>query len=146
MQPIRDYIKTGKPFLGICLGLQALFNESEESPGISGLGIFDGSVIRFPDMTAKKLKVPQMGWNQIEFDSDISVLNGIPQKSWFYFVHSYYVKPESNGLNIVRSQYGIDFTAAVEKENVFACQFHPEKSGVLGLKIIKNFAELTKGA
>ena len=145
LQPIKDYISTGRPFLGICLGLQALFNESEESPGIKGLGIFDGRVIRFPDLSSQKLKVPQMGWNQIEFDPKISVLKDIPQKSWFYFVHSYYVKPENNSLNLISSNYGIEFTAAVAKENIFACQFHPEKSGELGLKIIKNFAELTKG-
>ena len=140
-----EFISSGNPFLGICLGLQALFNESEESPGITGLGIFDGKVVRFPDLSAKKLKVPQMGWNQIEFDPQISVLKDIPQKSWFYFVHSYYVKPENNGLNLIKSNYGIEFTAAVEKDNIFACQFHPEKSGELGLRIIRNFAELAGG-
>ena len=111
--------------------------------GIKGLGIFNGKVIRFPDLSSKKLKVPQMGWNQIEFDPEIAVLKDVPQRSWFYFVHSYYVKPENNSLKIIRSNYGIEFTAAVEKDNLFACQFHPEKSGELGLKIIKNFAELT---
>ena len=145
LQPIKDFISTGRPFLGICLGLQALFNESEESPGIEGLGIFEGKVIRFPDFASEGLKVPQMGWNQIEFDPQIAVLRDIPQKSWFYFVHSYYVEPENNGLNLIRSNYGIEFTAAVEKDNIFACQFHPEKSGELGLRIIRNFAELTKG-
>ena len=144
IDPIRNFISIGRPFLGICLGLQALFNESEESPGIKGLGVFDGKVIRFPNLSSHKLKVPQMGWNQIEFNPQIAVLKDIPQKSWFYFVHSYYVKSENNGLNLIRSNYGIDFTAAVEKDNIFACQFHPEKSGELGLKIIKNFAELTK--
>ena len=142
--PIKDYISTERPFLGICLGLQALFNESEESPGIEGLGIFEGKVVRFPDLSSQKLKVPQMGWNQIEFDPKIAVLEGIPQKSWFYFVHSYYVEPENNGLNVISSNYGIEFAAAVHKDNLFACQFHPEKSGDLGLKIIRNFAELTK--
>jgi len=142
--PIRDYISTGKPFLGICLGLQALFSESEESPGIKGLGIFEGKVVRFPDLSSQKLKVPQMGWNQIEFDPQIGVLKDIPQKSWFYFVHSYYVQPENNGLNVIRSNYGIEFAAAVHKGNLFACQFHPEKSGELGLRIIRNFAELAE--
>ena len=143
--PIREFIFSGKSFMGICLGLQALFDESEESPGIKGLGIFGGKVIRFPDLSSHKLKVPQMGWNQIEFDPRIAVLKDIPQKSWFYFVHSYYVKPENNSLNLITSSYGIDFTAAVHKDNIFACQFHPEKSGDLGLKIIKNFAELAGG-
>ena len=143
IQHIKDFIGSGRPFLGICLGFQALFDYSEESPGVEGLSIYEGEVIRFPDLSAEKLKVPQMGWNQIEFDADIPVLEGIPQKSWFYFVHSYYVRPRSNGLRVVTANYGIDFAAAVQSENVFACQFHPEKSGEMGLRIIKNFARLT---
>jgi len=143
VEPIKEYIKSGSPFLGICLGFQILFEESEESPGISGLGLFKGRVVRFPDFGEKRIKVPQMGWNTINFDSSSAVLNNIPEGTWFYFVHSYYVDPEKNGLKLITSNYGIDFTAAVEKENIFACQFHPEKSGNQGLEIVKNFAKLT---
>lgn len=145
LEPIKDFISSGRPFLGICLGLQALFNESEESPGVNGLGVFNGKVIKFSSLPPNRLKVPQIGWNQIEFNNKIAVLKNIPQKSWFYFVHSYYVEPDDKDLNIVRSDYGVEFTAAVAKDNIFACQFHPEKSGELGLRIIKNFAELTNG-
>lgn len=143
IEPIKDYINSGRPFLGICLGFQILFEESEESPGVNGLGLFKGRVIRFPDFGEKRIKVPQMGWNTINFDSGSNVLNNIPEGTWFYFVHSYYVDPEKNGLSIITSNYGIEFTAAVEKENIFACQFHPEKSGRYGLDLVKNFAELT---
>lgn len=143
IEPIKDYINSGRPFLGICLGFQILFEQSEESPGVSGLGLFKGRVVRFPDFGEKRIKVPQMGWNTINFDSGSSVLNNIPEGTWFYFVHSYYVDPEKNGLNIITSKYGIEFAAAVEKENIFACQFHPEKSGRYGLVLVKNFAELT---
>jgi len=145
LEPIKDFISSGRPFLGICLGLQALFNESEESPGVNGLGVFNGKVIKFSSLPPDRLKVPQIGWNQIEFNNQIAVLKNIPQKSWFYFVHSYYVEPDDKDLNIVKSDYGVEFTAAIAKDNLFACQFHPEKSGELGLRIIRNFAELTKG-
>lgn len=143
VEPIKQYIRGGRPFLGICLGFQLLFEESEESPGVKGLGLFKGKVVRFPDFGEKRIKVPQMGWNTINFDNSSLILNNIPRGTWFYFVHSYYVVPEKNGLSIITSNYGIDFTAAVEKENVFACQFHPEKSGQQGLDLVKNFARLT---
>jgi len=143
VEPIKDYINSGRPFLGICLGFQILFEESEESPGVKGLGLFKGRVVRFPDFGEKRIKVPQMGWNTINFDSSSHVLNNIPEGTWFYFVHSYYVDPNSNGLSLITSNYGIDFTAAVEKDNLFACQFHPEKSGRQGLDLVRNFAKLT---
>lgn len=143
IEPIKDYINSGRPFLGICLGFQILFEESEESPGVNGLGLFKGRVVRFPDFGERRIKVPQMGWNTINFVSGSGLLNSIPVGTWFYFVHSYYVDPEENGLSIITSNYGIEFTAAVEKDNVFACQFHPEKSGRYGLDLVKNFAELT---
>jgi len=146
IEPIKDYINSGRPFLGICLGFQILFEDSEESPGVKGLGLFKGRVVRFPDFGKKRIKVPQMGWNTINFDSGSNVLNSIPEGTWFYFVHSYYVDPEENGLSIITSNYGIEFTAAVEKDNIFACQFHPEKSGRFGLDLVKNFAELTTGS
>ena len=143
IEPIKEYISSGKPFLGICLGFQILFESSEESPGVSGLGHFKGKVVRFPDFGEKRIKVPQMGWNRINFQPGSPVLNNIPEGTWFYFVHSYYVKPESNGLSVITSNYGIEFAAAVEKDNIFACQFHPEKSGQQGLELVKNFARLT---
>lgn len=143
VEPIKEYINSGRPFLGICLGFQILFEESEESPGIKGLGIFNGRVVRFPDFGEKRIKVPQMGWNTINFDHSSEVLKNVAEDTWFYFVHSYYVDPEKNGLSIITSNYGIEFTAAVEKENIFACQFHPEKSGGQGLELVKNFAKLT---
>ena len=143
VEPIKEYISSGRPFLGICLGFQILFETSEESPGVSGLGHFKGKVVRFPDFGEKRIKVPQMGWNRINFQPGSPVLNNIPEGTWFYFVHSYYVKPESNGLSVITSNYGIEFAAAVEKDNIFACQFHPEKSGQQGLELVKNFARLT---
>lgn len=135
---IDNHIKEGKPFLGICLGLQILFEQSDESPGYPGLGILSGKVSRFP--RSRNLKVPHMGWNQIHFESESSILSGIPDGSWFYFVHSYYVEPAESDVNRITSEYGVTFTAAVERDNVFACQFHPEKSSELGLRILKNFA------
>lgn len=135
---IDSHIKSGKPFLGICLGLQVLFEQSEESPGYPGLGVFKGRVVRFP--RSRDLKVPHMGWNQIHFENGSPILKGIPDGSWFYFVHSYYVEPAEEGIRNITTDYGVTFTAAVERDNVFACQFHPEKSSELGLRILKNFA------
>lgn len=135
---IDNHIKEGKPFLGICLGLQILFEQSDESPGYPGLGVLGGKVSRFP--RSRNLKVPHMGWNQIHFDSDSPILSGIPDGSWFYFVHSYYVEPSESEVNMITSDYGVTFTAAVERDNIFACQFHPEKSSDLGLRMLKNFA------
>ena len=140
VSPIKDFIDSGKPFLGICLGLQVLFEESEESPGAKGLGIFKGRVIRFPDFKEEGLKVPHMGWNGIQIVKDTPVLDGIPQDSWFYFVHSFYPKPDDDSISAVKTNYGIEFTSAVSKDNIFASQFHPEKSSTLGLKIVRNFA------
>ncbi len=139
-RPIKNFIKRGKPFLGICLGLQLLFKESEESPGVTGLGILKGKVVRFPRLNGERLKIPHMGWNQIEIEKELLILKGIPQGSWFYFVHSYFPKPEDKSIIALRTRHGIEFTAAVQKENIFACQFHPEKSSTLGLRILENFA------
>ncbi len=140
--PIKRFIDSGKPFLGICLGLQVLFEGSEESPDVKGLGILKGEVVRFPVFEKERLKVPHMGWNQIEIMKHVPVLEGIPDGSWFYFVHSYYAVPEDENVIALKSSYGIDFTAAVQKENIFACQFHPEKSSTLGLKMLSNFAPI----
>ncbi|HLE25631.1 MAG TPA: imidazole glycerol phosphate synthase subunit HisH [Thermodesulfobacteriota bacterium] len=140
IEPIRLFIKDGKPFLGICLGLQLLFEESEESPGVNGLGILKGKVVRFPRFDEGRLKVPHMGWNQVDARRPLPILKGIPVGSWFYFVHSYFPEPEDSTVIAGITHYGIEFTSAIEKDNIFACQFHPEKSSTLGLRILENFA------
>jgi len=140
IEPIKNFIKQGRPFLGICLGLQILFEESEESPGINGLGILNGKVIKFSRFEDTSLKIPHMGWNQVEFKDKLQILKGIPTGSWFYFVHSYFPAPEDTANIAGKTHYGIDFTCAVSTDNIFACQFHPEKSSTLGLRMLENFA------
>jgi len=142
IDPILRFIDSGKPFLGICLGLQVLFEESEEAPGVKGLGIIKGRVVKFPDFKKEGLKVPHMGWNQISIKKDVPILYGVPENSWFYFVHSYYPSPEDDSVSAVKTTYSFEFTAAVQKDNIFACQFHPEKSSDLGLRMIQNFSAL----
>lgn len=130
-------IKKGKPFLGICLGMQLLFARSEEHSVTEGMGILSGEVIKFPG----GVKIPHMGWNRVVLTGqggDSGLWSQIPESSYFYFVHSYYVKPEENVSGAVTS-YGIDFTSAVVKENITGVQFHPERSGDTGLKFIGNF-------
>lgn len=144
MEAVDAIIQEGKPYLGICLGLQILFEQSEESPGIMGLGLLRGKVIRF-DFPNEKLKIPHMGWNRIEINNYHPILEGIPNGSWFYFVHSFYPAPEDKQIIVTTTQYGTTFVSAVCKENVFACQFHPEKSSTQGLKILSNFAHLCYG-
>jgi len=130
-----ERIEAGVPFLGICLGLQLLFESSEESLGISGLSIFKGRVLRFQG----DLKVPHMGWNQVAFAKDNALTQNIPQNSYFYFVHSYFVKPESKEIIFGKTNYEIEFTSIIRKDNVCAVQFHPEKSQALGLQFLKNW-------
>lgn len=137
---IRDITDRGTPFLGICLGLQLLFDESEEAPGVKGLGILPGKIVRFDD--SGELKVPHMGWNQIEFRPGAKLFKGVEQGSDVYFVHSYYLKAEDRSDVAAVCRYGVTFDASVEHENIFACQFHPEKSSRIGMKILENFLNL----
>ena len=137
----RAFVSTGKPFLGICVGYQALFEKSEEfNSCAAGLGIFEGSVVRFPDTEAK---VPQIGWNEVQFTKpDCPILQGIESGSHFYFVHSYYPQPKDESIVATRTEYGVDFVSAVWRDNVFATQFHPEKSQKVGLQLLTNFVNL----
>ena len=137
---IYDVVDAGKPFLGICLGLQLLFKTSEESPGVSGLGILDGEIVRIPD--SPDLKVPQIGWNSLEITPGAKLFQGIEQNSYVYFVHSYYLRAKNEEEVAAKTHYCVDIHASVEKDNVFACQFHPEKSSAVGLQILKNFINL----
>ncbi len=137
VDPIIRSIEKGKPFLGICLGLQLLFDESEEFGPHRGLGLIRGKVVRFPD---SDLKIPHMGWNSISKVGDPPLLRDIEEGSYFYFVHSYYVVPEED-VTATRTDYGPEFTSSISRENIFACQFHPEKSQADGLKILKAFGE-----
>jgi len=134
-------VKEGKPLLGICLGLQLLFTKSYEHGKHDGLGIIEGSVKKF-DFTNKDLKIPHMGWNQISIKKQDNIFKDVPDNSYFYFVHSYYVEPEDKSRILASTKYGLKFTSAVIKNNIFGVQFHPEKSSDLGLKILENFVGL----
>jgi glutamine amidotransferase len=151
---IRDAIGAGKPFLGLCLGLQLLFEKSEEAPGVKGLCVLRGEVKRFRGSrfvargSINGLKIPHMGWNQIsrfaKHDSrNPGILRGTPDGSYVYFVHSYYVKPKDRKVIMTTTDYGVTFVSAVRDDNVYGFQFHPEKSQGLGLKILENFVRLT---
>lgn len=137
---IHEFIDTKKPFLGICLGLQVLFEESEETPGVKGLGILKGKIHRIPD--SKDTPVPQIGWNDLCIKEGATLFKGLENKPYVYFVHSYYLKAENREDVAATTNYSVDIDASVERENVYACQFHPEKSSDVGLKILKNFIEL----
>jgi glutamine amidotransferase len=136
-------VRKGKPFLGICLGLQVLFSESEEFGICRGLDLFRGRVVRFPE---GGLKVPHMGWNTVKIERRPPAFDGIPDESYFYFVHSFYVAPEESGIVAGTTEYGSRFTSMVWKDNILATQFHPEKSQELGLKILKGFGEFVRKA
>ena len=148
-EPIKTAIAANRPYLGICLGLQLLFDSSEEGQGAPGLGILRGTVRRLPAQA--DLKIPHMGWNQIDsvqqrassVQAHGRLLQGIPEGSFFYFVHSYYADPADRSLVALESEYGLRFPAMIARERLFATQFHPEKSQAVGLRLLKNFVELT---
>ena len=140
---IRQIVEKGTPFLGICLGLQLLFEESQEAPGVSGLGILKGKILRIPP--AEGLKIPHMGWNSLRLKNSGRLFRGLPEEAFVYFVHSFYLKAEEEEIVKATASYGVEIDASVEKDNVFACQFHPEKSSGVGLTILKNFVDLGKG-
>ncbi len=137
---IRDVAAEGTPFLGICLGLQLLFERSDEAPGVDGLGILPGEILRIP--AADGLKIPHMGWNSLHLEHDGRLFQGIEEQSYVYFVHSYYLKAREEDIVKASTEYGVHIHASVEKGNVFACQFHPEKSSEVGLQILKNFVSI----
>lgn len=138
-----EYTKSGKPFLGICLGLQLLFPKSEESPDAEGLGIFDGSITKIP--SGEGLKIPHIGWNSLDIKKSDGLFKGIGKNPYVYFVHSYFLNASDKSIVSAQTEYGVTIDAAVEKGNVYATQFHPEKSGETGLKILRNFADIVNG-
>ena len=140
VQPILDHIAENRPLLGICLGLQLLFDVSYEDGEWPGLGVVPGQVVRFTAQPG--LKVPHMGWNQLQVGNPVSLLHGIPETAAFYFVHSYFVVPVDDDVVAARTDHGLDFISMIARQNLFATQFHPEKSQRAGLKLLKNFAEL----
>lgn len=137
---IHEIVDKKTPFLGICLGLQLLFEQSGEAPGVKGLGILKGEIARIPD--GGGLKIPHMGWNSLKLQNNGRLFRGLEAEPYVYFVHSYYLKAEEEQIVKATTRYGTVIHASVEQDNVFACQFHPEKSSRTGLRILKNFAEL----
>lgn len=128
------------PFLGICLGLQLMFESSEESPGVKGLGLLKGKIVRIPEMEG--LKVPHIGWNSLHFPKQSRLYKNMKEPSYVYFVHSYYLKAQEESIVTAVTEYGVTIHASVEKEHIFACQFHPEKSSEIGMQILKNFIDV----
>lgn len=139
-QVIYDVIDNQIPFLGICLGLQLLYESSEETSGVMGLGLLKGTIKKIPD--SKGLKIPHMGWNSLEIKKDAALFKGIKEKPYVYFVHSYYLTAENEDEVAATTHYAVPIHASIEKDNIFACQFHPEKSSTVGLKILENFLSL----
>ena len=140
VEVIRQVADRGTPFLGICLGLQLLFEKSEESPGVPGLGLLRGEILRQPELPG--LKVPHIGWNSLKYPNPGRLFRGIPEDSYVYFVHSYYLKAQDEGIVTATTEYGTLVHASVESGNLFACQFHPEKSSETGLTILENFLSI----
>lgn len=137
---IHEVTKKGTPFLGICLGLQLLFERSDEAPGVEGLGVLKGDILKLPDKEG--YKIPHMGWNSLDFSQEGRLFKGLGEHPYVYFVHSYYLKAAEKEIVTATADYTTTIHASVEKDNVFACQFHPEKSSDVGLQILKNFVEL----
>lgn len=140
VEPLREFIAAGKPFLGICVGLQALFEGSEEAPGVAGLGVLAGKVSELPAVC----KLPHMGWNQLRYTRQSKLLDGIPSDAWFYFAHSY-AAVDAGESTVALCDYGVPFVAALEWVNLFAVQFHPEKSGDAGAAVLANFMRIAAG-
>ena len=139
-QPVLDFIASGKPFLGICLGMQLLFEGSEESPDIPGLGVLRGKILRIPD--APGLKIPHIGWNSLDLRAKDGLYAGLEPNPYVYFVHSYYLKAEDPGIVSATAEYGVTIDASVRQANIMATQFHPEKSGRTGIAMLRNFASM----
>ena len=137
---IHKLVKENKPFLGICLGLQLMFESSEEGPGVKGLGLLPGKIVKFPEKEG--FKIPHMGWNSIDVKEGSRLFKGVSNNSYVYFVHSYYLQAENENDVAATTEYITHVHASVEHDNIFACKFHPEKSGDVGLRILKNFCEL----
>ena len=142
---VKQSVQSGKPFLGICLGLQLLFSQAEEFGSVSGLGILKGKVVGFKDApnSGDPLKIPHMGWNNVKVKPSHPLFDSVPNQSYFYFVHSYYVVPEDRATVATTTNYGIEFVSGIHHENIHAFQFHPEKSQQLGLTVLKNFSRLS---
>ena len=141
---VKEVTAEGKPFLGICLGLQLLFDGSAESEGVEGLGILPGDIVKIPDKEG--LKIPHIGWNSLTLQNNGRLFQGLEEVPYVYFVHSFYLKAKEESIVKAVTEYSVNIHASVEKDNVFACQFHPEKSSTTGLKILKNFAAIKGGA
>lgn len=141
---LREMVQSGRPFLGICIGMQMLFSRSEEGGSVPGLDLIRGEVRRFPaTISGERLKVPHMGWNEVDFDPACPLFKGLPERPMMYFVHSYYCAPEDPSVIVGRTVYGMAFCSALQWGSVFAVQFHPEKSAAVGLEVLRNFAELS---
>lgn len=143
VKTIHEVVEKKTPFLGICLGLQLMFESSEETPGVEGLGLLKGKIVRIPE--GDGLKIPHIGWNNLAYPNQGRLYKDIPENSYVYFVHSYYLQADEAEIVRATCEYGVTIQASVEKDNVFACQFHPEKSSAVGMKILENFIKVVKG-
>ncbi len=140
---IHEVVEKNTPFLGICLGLQLMFESSEETPGVEGLKLLEGKILRIPE--GEGIKIPHIGWNSLSYPNAGRLYKDIPEDSFVYFVHSYYLQAKEPEIVKASTEYGVNIHASVEKGNVFACQFHPEKSSAIGMKILENFIAVVKG-